>query len=61
MKDYTALLEEVEAFLGNIVCLSENGETSYPKYSHEALKRLRDAVSITEPLDVLREFRNRDC
>jgi len=36
-----------------------HGKSSFPMYSHEALKRLRDAVSTTKQLDVWREYQNR--
>ena len=36
-----------------------HGKSSFPMYSHEALKRLRDAVSSTKPSDLWREYKNR--
>lgn len=36
-----------------------HGKSSFPMYSHEALKRLRGAVSTTKQADVWREYQNR--
>lgn len=37
----------------------QHGKSRFPQYSHEALKRVRDAVAKSDPVEVQRQYRRR--